>query len=42
MLFSGAWGKMIQKKNPKQKILWHCTFKVTNESLSAACYGVDR
>jgi hypothetical protein len=27
MLFSGAWGKMIHKKNLKQKISWHCPFK---------------
>jgi hypothetical protein len=24
---SEAWGKMIHKKNPKQKILWHCLFR---------------
>ncbi len=29
MLFSGAWGKMIHEKNLKQKISWHCPFKVS-------------
>ncbi len=24
VLFSGAWGKVIHEKNPKQKISWHC------------------
>ncbi len=28
LLFSGAWGKMIHEKNLKQKILWHCPFKL--------------
>ncbi len=28
MLFSGAWGKVINEKNLKQKISWHCPFKV--------------
>ncbi len=27
MLFSGALGKMIHEKNPKQKISWHFPFK---------------
>ncbi len=27
MLFSGAWGKMIHEKNPKQKILWQSPVK---------------
>ncbi len=25
---SGAGGKLIHKKNPKQKISWHCPFNV--------------
>ncbi len=28
VLFSGAWGKMIHEKNLKQKISWHCPFKL--------------
>ncbi len=28
MVFSGAWGKLIHEKNQKQKILWHCPFKL--------------
>ncbi len=28
MLFSGDWGKMIHEKNLKQKISWHCLFKL--------------
>ncbi len=27
MLFLGAWGKVINEKNLKQKISWHCPFK---------------
>jgi hypothetical protein len=27
MEYSGAGGKMIQEKNHKQKISWHCPFK---------------
>jgi hypothetical protein len=27
VLFLGAWGKMIHKKNLKQKISLHCPFK---------------
>ncbi len=26
-VYSEAWGKMIQEKNQKQKISWHCPFK---------------
>ncbi len=29
MLFSGTWGKMIYEKTRKQKILWHCTLKMS-------------
>ncbi len=28
MEFSGAGGKLIYEKNQKQKISWHCPFKV--------------
>ncbi len=28
MLLSGAWGKVIHEKNLKQKISWHCPFKI--------------
>ncbi len=28
MLLSEAWGKVIHEKNLKQKILWHCPFKI--------------
>ncbi len=27
MEYSGAGGKLIQEKNQKQKISWHCPFK---------------
>ncbi len=27
MEYSGAGGKLIDEKNQKQKILWHCPFK---------------
>jgi hypothetical protein len=27
MVYSGAWGKLIHKKNKKSKISWHCPFK---------------
>ncbi len=26
MVYSGAWGKLINEKNQKQKISWHCPF----------------
>jgi hypothetical protein len=26
MVYSGAWGKLINEKNQKQKIWWHCPF----------------
>ncbi len=26
MVESEAWGKLIQEKNQKQKISWHCPF----------------
>ncbi len=29
MLLSGPWGKVIHEKNLKQKISWHCPFKLT-------------
>ncbi len=28
ILLSGAWGKVIHEKNLKQKISWHCPFKL--------------
>ncbi len=28
MEYSGAGGKLIHEKNQKQKISWHCPFKV--------------
>jgi hypothetical protein len=31
MGYSGAGGKLIHKKNQKQKISWHCPFKFTND-----------
>ncbi len=34
MGYSGAGGKLIHKKNQKQKISWHCPFKA---ALLAAC-----
>jgi hypothetical protein len=27
MVYSEAWGKLIQEKNQKQKISWHYPFK---------------
>ena len=30
MEYSGAGGKLIHEKNQKQKISWHCPFKVLN------------
>jgi hypothetical protein len=30
IIFSGAWGKMIHKKNLKKKILWHCPLNAEN------------
>ncbi len=30
MVYSGAWGKLIQEKNQKQKISWHCPFNLAN------------
>ncbi len=30
MEYSGAGGKLIHEKNQKQKISWHCPFKVSN------------
>ncbi len=32
MEHSGAGGKLIQEKNQKQKILWHCPFKRKNRN----------
>jgi hypothetical protein len=29
MDYSGTGGKLIQEKNQKQKISWHCPFKLT-------------
>ncbi len=27
IVYSGAWGKLINEKNQKSKISWHCPFK---------------
>jgi hypothetical protein len=27
LVYSGAWGKLINEKNQKSKISWHCPFK---------------
>ena len=35
-VYSGAWGKLIHEKNHKQKISWHCPFK-----LAEAGPGID-
>ncbi len=32
MEYSGAGGKLIHEKNQKQKILWHCPFKLHGTS----------
>jgi hypothetical protein len=32
MEYSGAGGKLIHKKKQKQKISWHCPFKVADNS----------
>ncbi len=29
MEYSGAGGKLIHEKNQKQKISWHCPFKIS-------------
>ncbi len=40
MGYSGAGGKLIHKKNQKQKISWHCPFKVAPQKYLCACgYG---
>jgi hypothetical protein len=33
MEYSGAGGKLIHEKNQKQKISWHCPFKVFDHNL---------
>jgi hypothetical protein len=35
MGYSGAGGKLIHEKNQKQKISWHCPFKLAAEYLMA-------
>ncbi len=35
MEYSGAVGKLIHEKNQKQKISWHCPFKVANTLMPA-------
>ncbi len=37
MVKLGAWGKLIHEKNQKQKISWHCPFKLFSFS---ACVGL--
>ncbi len=37
MFLSGAWGKVIHEKNLKQKISWHCPFKVKNFIVNVTC-----
>jgi hypothetical protein len=34
MEYSGARGKLIHEKNQKQKISWHCPFKLCNEDVN--------
>ncbi len=38
MGYSGAGGKLIHKKNQKQKISWHCPFKRGPLDTSTALY----
>ncbi len=33
--YSGAGGKLIDEKNQKQKISWHCPFKVENSEFAS-------
>ncbi len=42
MLFSGAWGKVIHEKNLKQKISWHCPFKICLHLAELLCWPDDR
>ncbi len=37
MLLSGAWGKVINEKNLKQKISWHCPFNVRISKKANKC-----
>ncbi len=37
MGYSGAGGKLIHEKKQKQKILWHCPFKL----VSRICWLID-
>jgi hypothetical protein len=32
MEYSGAGGKLIHEKNQKQKISWHCPFKLNKKN----------
>jgi hypothetical protein len=45
MEYSGAGGKLIHEKNQKQKISWHCPFKVdhtfTYSPLNAWASGLE-
>ncbi len=34
MEYSGAGGKLIHEKNPKQKISWHCPFNLSDYWIS--------
>ncbi len=37
MEYSGAGGKLIHEKNQKQKISWHCPFKIDIQVYSILC-----
>ncbi len=41
MVYSGAWGKVINEKNQKSKILWHCLIikQLNNEHAQAVEKG---
>ncbi len=40
MVYSGAWGKLINEKNQKSKISWHCPFKLSgNKNLDLLDLG---
>ncbi len=41
-IYSGAWGKLIHEKNQKQKISWHCPFKVVWVNQPAQKYVVNK
>ncbi len=37
IVWSEAWGKLIQEKNQKQKISWHCPFKLRKKGFLYRC-----